>query len=899
MSQTGEEIRRNLGEFVERWHTYQGTERAEAQTFLNELLACYGTNRSAVARFEEPTGGGFIDLIWPRVCIIEMKRPSQSERLAEHREQALEYWRNAGSPQTPAPRYVILCAFHTFEVWEPGAIYREPRASFRLDELPDRLDALLFLAGREPVFVGGQEEVTRYAVDLVTQLYTRLRERRAAEPEMLRDFLLQCVWSMFAEDLQMLPGQMFTRILEGLHADDQRSSADDLGQLFRYLAEPTPRPDHGMYAGAPYANGGLFQRPAAVHLDADEVAVLRAAAMQFNWKRVEPSIFGSLLQGALGKERQWALGAHFTAEADILEIVRPTIVDPWRERIAACRTLADVDAAQHDLMHYVVLDPACGSGNFLYVAYRELRRVEAELRRRATDMRRNAGLREQQTLSVYFPLSNIKGIDIDPFAVQLARVTMWMGHKLAVDELGLEERVLPLVDLSGIQRADALATNWPRADAIIGNPPYHGDRRLRGELGNEYVEWLKREFGVGVKDFCVYWFRKTQDHLRPDGRAGLVGTNSISQNRGRSASLDYIVHNGGVIIAAISSKDWSGEAAVDVSIVNWIKNPSQEPGEATLDGVRVGAITPSLRSADEPDVASATNLRANEGRAFQGPIPRGAGFVLTWEEGAELLTRRDVSYADVIRPYLVGDDIATQPHQQPTRYIIDFGVMPLEEAARYPAALHIVRERVKPKRDGDPDFANSWWRLWRPRPEMRAALRGLTRFVAGTATGKRILFALADVNTCPSNAMNVFAFDAHFDIGVLLSSIHGAWARAQSSTLEDRIRYTPSSAFLPFPWPQPHESHREVVAEVVQQLLETRSAICSEREIGLTRLYNEVDDGGYRPVYNLHRALDEAIAAAYDWPITAARDPIESNRLLLELNRAISSGEVAYQPFDT
>jgi len=188
----------------------------------------------------------------------------------------------------------------------------------------------------------------------------------------------------------------------------------------------------------------------------------------------------------------------------ILKIVLPTIVEPWRERIAACRTVADVQDAQD----YVVLDPACGSGNFLYVAYRELRRIEAELRRRARDMRRSAGLREQAALALYFPLTNIKGIELDPFAVQLARVTMWMGHKLAVDELDLEENVLPLVDLSGIRRGDALKLEWPRADAIIGNPPYHGDRFLRRELGDEYVEWLKSEFGIGVKDYCVYWFRK-------------------------------------------------------------------------------------------------------------------------------------------------------------------------------------------------------------------------------------------------------------------------------------------------------------------------------------------------------------------------------------------------------
>ena len=485
MALSGDEIRRRLKEFAAAWGGYAGTERSEAQTFLNGLLECYGTDRRAEgARFEEHTGGGFMDLFWPGVCIVEMKRPSEARRLREHREQMLGYWQSSGTPASPAPRYIVLCAFHRFEVWEPGAVYTEPRVAFDLVELPDHLDALLFLAGGRPVFVHDQTEVTREAVALVTDVYRRLRERRAADLDVLRDFVLQSVWAMFAEDLSMLPSHLFTRVLDGLLADSARSSRDDLGQLFAYLNEPHDRPSDGLYAGTPYANGSLFARPARVHLEREELELLRAAC-ESSWRQVEPAIFGALLQGALGRERQWALGAHYTAEADILKIVLPTIVEPWRERIAACRTVADVQEAQNDLMRYVVLDPACGSGNFLYVAYRELRRIEAELRRRARDMRRSAGLREQEALAVYFPLTNIRGIELDPFAVQLARVTMWMGHKLVVDELDLEERVLPLVDLSGIRRGDALKLEWPRADAIIGNPPYHGSQRLRGELGDD------------------------------------------------------------------------------------------------------------------------------------------------------------------------------------------------------------------------------------------------------------------------------------------------------------------------------------------------------------------------------------------------------------------------------
>lgn len=894
MPPSEDEIRRRLAEFAAHWGGYQGSERAEAQTFLNGLLACYGVDRQAVgARFEERTHGGFMDLFWPGVCIIEMKRPSEAGRLAEHREQLLQYWQKSGKPRMPAPRYAVLCAFHRFEVWEPGAVYTQPRAVFDLVNLDDNLDALNFLVDRAPVFGGGGAKLTRDAVVLVTDLYQRLQDRAAEDLAVLRDFILQCVWAMFAEDLHMLPSHVFTRVVEELVADPSRSSADDLGRLFEILATKGPRPEHGIYAGTPYANGSLFDRPGRVHLEAEELELLARAAGDFNWREVEPAIFGGLLQGALGRERQWALGAHYTAEADILKIVLPTVVEPWRERIAACRTLDDVAAAQHDLMTYVVLDPACGSGNFLYVAYRELRRIEAELRRRATDMRRNAGLAAQQTLAVYFPLSNMKGIEIDPFAVRLARVTLWMGHKLAVDELDLDETVLPLADLSGIRRGDALRLDWPRADAIIGNPPYHGDRRLRGELGDDYVEWLKREFRIGVKDYCVYWFRKAQDRLEDGGRAGLVGTNSISQNRGRGASLGYIVEEGGVITSAVSKQTWPGEAVVNVSIANWVKRPGETPVAALLDGVPVPEITSSLTSGASGGDEVET-LTANQSRAFQGPIPRSPGFILDQQEGSALLDRVDATYAEVVRPYLTSQDIALRPDQSPSRYAIDFGEMSLEEAARFEVALDIVRERVRPSRVDDPAQLRRWWQFWNPRPAMRAALRGMERYIAGTRHGVRLHYVWCDAHTMASDATIAFAFDEDADLGVLTSSTHVAWAWLRSSTIRTDIRYTPSTVFGTFPWPR---GGRRELGSIARTLVARRSEICLERQIGLTQLYNEVDDGAYRDLKDLHVALDEAVAAAYGWPASAAHDPAESNRRLLELNREIAAGNVPYDPF--
>jgi hypothetical protein len=273
-----EEIRHRLGEFAAKWGGYEGSEQAEAQTFLTQLLDCYGADREAVgAKFEEPTGTKFMDMIWPGVCIVEMKRPSEAGKLSQHRKQALEYWQSVGRPGAPAPPYVVLCAFHSFEVWKPGEVYTEPLAKFDLTELPENCDALLFLAERRPGFFA-HDRLTRDAVALVTDLYGQLEEREAADDGVLQDFVLQVVWSMFAEDLGMLPGHLFRRLLDGLVADESRSSFDDLGRLFRYLAEKEPRPSHGVYKGTPYANGGLFSKPAEVHLLPDEVEMLRKAA---------------------------------------------------------------------------------------------------------------------------------------------------------------------------------------------------------------------------------------------------------------------------------------------------------------------------------------------------------------------------------------------------------------------------------------------------------------------------------------------------------------------------------------------------------------------------------------------------------------------------------------------
>ncbi|MGI9020100.1 MAG: DNA methyltransferase [Solirubrobacterales bacterium] len=899
MPPTGEEIRANLTRFVARWSVREGNERSEAQTFLTELFECFGQRLSDVAKFEHFQAGGFVDLIWERVCIIEMKSASEAKRLASHRPQALAYWRTAADPDrnVPTPAYVVLCAFTRFEIWEPGRYPDAPRVTFDLEELPDRYTALLFLAGDEPVFAARQEAVTIEAVAKLAELFLEIDNRAEGEPDERRRFILQAVWCMFAEDLGQIPAAGFTRIVEDLIANPRRSSADDLGRLFEHLNDPAPkRPQHGLYANVPFANGSLFATPSRIDLTPEELALLRESASS-NWRQVQPSIFGSLLQGVFGREKQWQLGAHYTHEAEIQKIVLPTIVGPWTERIESLATFKDAQRAQADLLNYLVLDPACGSGNFLYVAYRELRRIESALARKVEALAKAEGRSDQTGLTAFFPLQNMRGIEIEQFGVDLARVTLWMGHRLAVEELDLSERTLPLANLSGIRRADALQVEWPAADAIIGNPPYHGSQNLRGVLDEDYVEWLGSHFGAGLKDLCVYWFRRAADQMRPGDRAGLVGTNSISQNRARGASLNYVIEKGGVITDAVSRQKWPGEAVVNVSIVNWVHEPASVPEHFELDGVPVEGINTRLRESLLP-VEEYEPLAANAGLAFQGPIPAGS-FYLTVDEADELRARPEADYPEVVRPYLVGDDITEDPQQRPRRWIIDFAMRSLEEAMRYPEALRLVRDRVKPERDKNrrKAYREYWWRFAEPRPGLRAKLAPLSRFIAGNAQGKRFLFVWCDSSVCPSNLTNVFTFEDDYVMGVLTSSVHGAWARSESSTLRIDLRYTPTSCFETFPWPQPEHGMREEIGNISKGLIQRRQAICLESAIGLTELYNQVDDGAWQDIAALHGDLDAAVLRAYGWPASIATDPLELKTQLAERQKQTASGSVPYAPF--
>ncbi|MCX6907257.1 MAG: class I SAM-dependent DNA methyltransferase, partial [Verrucomicrobia bacterium] len=369
----------------------------------------------------------------------------------------------------------------------------------------------------------------------------------------------------------------------------------------------------GRFKGVRYFNGGLFAEPARLEIQDLELVLLRKTAT-FDWSKVQPEIFGTLFQHSMDAVERHAFGAQFTHPIDIMKIVGPTIVEPWREQIEGARTLKRLRELLHRLHNFRVLDPACGCGNFLYIAYRELKRLEARIYERMAEFASEAEP-GQMRLS-FLSAQNFYGLDILPFAVEIAKVTMMIARKLAIDELHITERALPLDNLdqnfiacdaliSPVGQASSLSghddetgkmpvllsqrsqtaalqyipTQWPQADVIIGNAPFLGAKLLKPERGPDYVNTLRRAYAdvPGMADYCVYWFRKAHDHLPPctasdpvAGRAGLVGTQNIRNNQSRVGGLDHVVKTG-TIVEAVENQPWSGEANVHVSIANWAK----------------------------------------------------------------------------------------------------------------------------------------------------------------------------------------------------------------------------------------------------------------------------------------------------------------------------------------
>ena len=793
-----------------------------------------------------------------------------------------------------------------------------------------------------------RQSLTEQAAESFATVAQALRER-GHDPHLVAHFVNRLVFCMFADDVGLLPGHMFTRMLEQARRTPAQFT-DLAGNLFRAMA-------FGGWIGfeiVDWFNGGLFDDDTALPLEKSDIETVLSAS-NLDWSEIDPSILGTLFERGLDPSKRAQLGAHYTDRDKIMLIVEPVVIHPWltawkEKKAGLAAELKRVEGAKSPatrkkrwneaerryrafldrLRAFTVLDPACGSGNFLYLALHALKDLEHRVQVEAES------LGFQRAFPGIGP-ANVKGIEINPYAAELARVSVWIGEIQWMRRNGFSWASDPILKpLNTIECRDAIVTTdttepeWPEADVVIGNPPFLGGKLLITHLGEHFVSRMFATYSGRVPaeaDLVCYWFEKAGQQIASGKakRAGLVATNSIrggANRRALQAATDTRR-----IFEAWSDEPWVIDgAAVRVSLVCFSRAGDASVAGARLDGKSVDEIYTDLTArygGTGVDLTGVRRLPENAGVAFMGDT-KGGPFDVAGDLAREWLrlpaNPNARTNADVLKPWVNGMDLT---RRSAGKWIVDFGwTMSVGAAALYEGPFRWVQERVYPMRQQNRLEVHrlEWWRHLRPRPEMWAALSGLSRYIATPRVAKYRLFVWLDARVCPDSATIAIARDDDTTIGILQSRFHEIWSLRLCTWLGkgNDPRYTPTTTFETFPFPlglTPNIPAREYAADPramaialeAQRLVELRDrwlnppewvewvdepvfgypkrpvprdedAAKALKKRTLTNLYNA------RPQWltDAHAALDTAVATAYGWSANISDD--DAVQELLRLN---------------
>ncbi len=870
-------------QFVAKWSRVELPERAASQEHFIDLCRMLGQPTpaehdatGAEYTFEKGvtvTGSasrgsrgdaGFADVWWRGKFGWEYKRKGKYRDLNEAYRQLLQYREALENPPLLVVSDIARTEIHTNFT---GTIKQVHAIALADLAEPENL-ANLRRIFTDPDSFRPQittQRVTEEVAQQIGRIAVGLHDR-GHEPHGAAHFLMKSMFCLFAEDVRLLPPGVFKRLLERGRKEPERLT----GLLTQLFGAMKTGGDFGADEIA-WFNGGLFDDSPALGLTADEIEIMLKAAEQ-DWGAVEPAIFGTLFERSLDPNKRAQIGAHYTSREDIMLIVEPVVMAPLKREWEAVQTQVQalierrdkaktretkrkhesdiakaIEAFLDRLAGVKILDPACGSGNFLYVAIQQLLELEKQVITFAARPDIGLGL---------FPRvrpTQLAGIEINPYAAELAQVVIWIGYLQWMRDNGFiapkdpilaplttvecRDAILAWADEPGqpvpTQREGATCTgpaSWPEADFIIGNPPFLGSKLYRDSgVDDTYIASLHSAHDLSRNvDLCCYWFELARRAIaaKASTRAGLLATQGIrgSDNRG---VLERIQTNGTVFMAW-SDRDWILDgAAVHVSMVGFT---SQTDEPRYLDGRLVTEISPALTAG--PDTTQARPLVENAGIGFVGACKKGK-FELTHERARQILAaagnpngRRN---SEVLAPWYNGIDVV---QRYEGNWIIDFGPEEnLSTASQYEAPIEYVRVHVKPERDKVRNSAERrrWWMLARPAPDFRAATAGLSRFVVVPQVAKHRVFSWLSAENRPSHQLTVIARTDEYCFGVLSSALHVLWSLRMGTQLEDRPRYTPSTCFetFPFPWPPGKEPERD---PIYQRIAEAAKALNELRE---------------------------------------------------------------------
>jgi hypothetical protein len=787
-------------------------------------------------------------------------------------------------------------------------------------------------------------------------------EAKKYPPEEVAHFLMRCLFTMFAASMKLLPEDSFRDLLDDCRRDTSKF-VPLLTDLWRSMND-------GEFAASIRTkvlrfNGNLFADSKVLPLGREEIGELYEAARK-DWHEVEPAIFGTLLEQALDEKERRRLGAHYTPRAYVERLVVATIIEPlredWRNVQAAAEVkrgaantkgaAAEVKAFHEKLCETRVLDPACGTGNFLYVSMELMKRLEGEVLEALADLGGQEALRGLAGHTV--DPHQFLGLEINPRAAAIAEIVLWIGYlqwhfrtRGGVPEepilrrfknIEVKNAVLTWVGYPKVQFVNGREAypvpkrpTWPMAEFIVGNPPFIGGKDIRERLGDACAEalWAAHKHMNESADFVMYWWDRAAEILVGKGTAlrrfGLVTTNSITQEFSRRVMDKRMEGKQPIsLVMAIPDHPWTKatDEAAQVRIAMTVAESGVHEGtlgevvqERKLDtdqpvielSTKLGRLNPDLTIGT--NVASCAPLHANEGLSSRGMMLFGSGFIVSNEQAISLGLDSRQGLEHYIRPYLNGRDLNARSRGL---MVIDlFGLEPDEIRRKYPEVYQHILTNVKPERDRnrDKDIKSRWWLFGRTRDEIRPALNDLSRYIVTVETSRHRFFVFLNASTTADNKLVIIASQDAFHLGILSSKLHVVWSLRTGGWLgvgNDSV-YAKSMVLDPFPFSSPGELLKSKIRSVAEELDAFRKQRQKEHpDLTMTQMYNvleklkakmalDKDDEAIKDkglifiLKELHERLDKLVFEAYGWPDTLSDE--QTLERLVTLNRERAAEE--------
>lgn len=888
------------------------------------------------------------------------------------RAQAENYVRLLPAAHEPPPFVMVCDVGHCIEIYanfrRDGKAYDQfpDRRSFRIyleDLREESVRARLKAIWSDPMALDPSRHAARVTREIAERIakVSQALEKAGHPPEDVAMFLMRVLFTMFAEDVGLLPPESFRALLKDC-AEKPEIFPGMMEDLWRAM-------DEGGFTATirekvKQFNGAFFKDRRALKLAREEIGELAAAAA-YDWKDVEPAIFGTFLEQALDPGERRKLGAHYTPRAYVERLVVATVIDPlqadWDNALATIerqkaegRNDAAVKTAQafHDrLCETLVLDPACGTGNFLYVSLELMKKLEGKVLEVVADLGGQVSLAlDRHTVDPH----QFLGLEINPRAAAIAELVLWIGHlQWHFKNQGVAPTEPILKQFRNIRQMDAVLTwdgyplpqvvdgketypnprrpDWPKADYIVGNPPFVGKGEpMRSALGDAKLKALwqaNRHLDEG-NDFVMYWWdRAAEILLRPKSdlkRFGFVTTNSISQMFNRRVMQPHLNAKRPLsLIMAVPDHPWTkvtkDSAAVRIAMTvaeagkhdgRLLEIIAEEAVETDSPIIsfkeKIGRINSDLTVGT--DITVAKELRCFLSVSSNGMMIAGSGFLLN-KFNSEKLKEKNKNYNKYVKKYRNGRDLTSRPRELE---IIDLYGLEIEEVRmRLPDIYQYILTHVKPERDlkADRGFREKWWVFGRPRTEIRPAIEGINRYIATVETARHRLFQFLEAEIIPDHKLVVIADDAAHTMGYLSSKFHVTWSLRAGSWLgvgNDSV-YVKSRCLHTFPFPDASEAQKQTIGAIAEELDAHRKRVLAEHaHLTLTGLYNVLerlktgarpdeltdkervtyDDGLVLILKELHERLDVAVAEAYGWPADLSEDDVLERLVALNKERA-------------